>query len=220
MIEDIAKRIDPELRKMSGKVFYSGRAAFSGTARVYVLGDNPGGDPVRKAADTVDADIESVLSRKPAEWSAFCDESWGGRPAGAHRLQRGVRHLLTGLDLDPRRVPGSYLIFVRSRQSADLGADTDALIERCWPVHQAVLATLRPKALICLGRKTGKRVKERLGASQKIGSFKEQNKRGWENEAWRTPTGLIVFRLTHPSRVDWTKPPTDPSPMVASLLDM
>jgi hypothetical protein len=221
MIEQITECIDPELRKMSGKVFYSGRTAFSGAARVYVLGNNPGGDPVEKVAATVGADIDSVLSRKPAEWSAYCDESWGGRPAGDHPLQRRLRHLLSGLELDPRHVPASNLMFVRSRRSADLRADADALIEKCWPMHEAVLATLRPEALICLSVDTGKRLRARLNASRHIGSFEERNNRRWQSHARRTRSGLIVFGLTHPSIANWTNPRTDPSPMVRALaLDM
>ena len=220
MIEDIAVRIDPRLRETSGKVFYSGRTAFSGTACVYVLGFNPGGDPIVKASDTIDAHTDFVLSDTPAEWSAYCDERWRlGRWPGDAPLQRRVQHLLFGLDLDPRRVPASNLIFTRSRRSADLGVDDiDGLIEMCWPVHEAVLALLRPKALICFGVDTGKRLRKRLGANQQIGSFKEQNARRWESKAWMTPTGLIVFGLTHPSIADWTSPLADPSAMVRAFV--
>ena len=218
MIENIAAHIDPRLREISGKVFYSGRTAFSGAAPVYVLGGNPGGDPVVKAAATVGAHTDFVLSDTSAEWSAYCDESWHGRPVGDAQLQRRLRHLLSGLDLDPRHVPASNLVFTRSRRVADLGADTDALIEMCWPVHDAVLAMLRPRALICFGVDTGERVRKRLGASRHIGSFEERNARRWQSNAWTTPTGLIVFGLTHPSIADWTNPLTDPSPMVQAFV--
>ena len=214
MIESIAARIDPRLRKVSGKVFYSGRVAFSGTASVYVLGGNPGGDPGVKAAETVGAHTEVVLADAPAEWSAYCDESWGGRRIGDAPLQRRLQHLLSSLDLDPRRVPASNLVFTRSRRSADLRVDIDTLIEMCWPVHQAVLATLRPKALICFGVGIGERVRRRLDARQHIGSFEEQNGRRWQSHAWKTLTGLMVFGLTHPSIANWTNLLTDPSPMV------
>lgn len=46
MIERFAALIPDVLRKESGSVFYSGRAAFAGSPKVYVLGANPGGDPI------------------------------------------------------------------------------------------------------------------------------------------------------------------------------
>jgi hypothetical protein len=155
MIEDIAARINPELWRKSGKVFYSGRTAFSAApASVYVLGDNPGGHPVALADETVECHTDFVLSDAPAEWSAYCDECWRGRPRGTRPLQRRVQHLLSRLDLDPRRVPASNLIFVRSRRRANLEA-VDALAAKCWRVHEAVLGMLRPQAVICFGKKTG-----------------------------------------------------------------
>jgi hypothetical protein len=219
MIEDIAARIHPSLRYKSGKVFYSGRAAFSAApASVYLLGYNPGGHPVKQAAETVGSHTEFVLSRAPSEWSAYRDELWRlGRQPGRGPLQRRVQHLLTGLGLDPRRVPSSNLIFEGSPRQADL-AEADHLANVCWPVHEAVLAMLRPKALVCRGRPTGEHVRNRLGADRHLGSFQEQNNRRWRSHAWATPTGLIVFRLTHPSIADWTNPQTDPTPMVRSWL--
>ena len=45
MIEKLAERIPPDLLGRSGSVFYSGRAAFSSQASLYILGLNPGGNP-------------------------------------------------------------------------------------------------------------------------------------------------------------------------------
>jgi hypothetical protein len=221
MIESIAAHIDRELWKESGKVFYSGRGAFSGPACVYVLGFNPGGDPASRTDETVGGHTERVLFQAPADWSAYYDEVWKERAkrAGEAPLQRRMRHLLSGLSLDPRRVPASNLIFTRSRRSARLG-NTDKLIERCWPVHEAVLAMLRPKALICFGIETGELVITRLGATREFVPFKEQNDRGWQSRAWETPTGLLVFGLSHPSVADWTNPLTDPTRMVVRALNL
>jgi hypothetical protein len=218
MIETIADRIHPSVQEVSGKVFYSGRAAFSAPAPVYVLGANPGGDPVRQATETVRAHTAFVLSA-PCEWSAYCDESWRGRPKGGDRRQRRVRHLLSGLGLDPRRIPASNLVFTRSSRSADLRDDHDKLIEMCWPVHQAVLEKLSPKALICFGLDTGERVRERLNARLHIASFEEHNDRRWRSHAWKTRTGLLVFGLSHPSIADWTNPHTDPTLMMVRALN-
>jgi hypothetical protein len=224
MIERIAARIDPRLWKISGKVFYSGRNAFSGPASIYVLGFNPGGDPASRTEETVGGHTERVLFQAPADWSAYYDEVWKERAkrAGEAPLQRRMRHLLSGLRLDPRCVPASNLIFTRSRRSGGLPrVDLDTLIKMCWPVHQEVLDTLCPKALICFGIETGKRVIRQLGVTREIGPpFKEQNDRGWKSRAWETPTGLIVFGLPHPSIADWTNPLTDPTRMVVRALNL
>lgn len=219
MIETFADLIPPELRQTSGSVFYGGRSAFSGPAPVYILGKNPGGDPVARPDETAARHTGFVLNDAPDEWSAYCDEAWTGRAVGQAQLQLGVQHLLAALELDPRRVPASNLFFARSRQSADFGpADQNALIDLCWPFHQAVIQHLRPRAIICLGVDTGKIVRQRLQADHLVATFAEQNKRGWKSRAWRNEQGQFVFALTHPGRVSWYRPPTDPSPMVARVL--
>lgn len=215
MIDRIAKHIDARLANTSGKVFYSGRAAFASPGCIYVLGFNPGGDPEEQANETVGSHTRFVLSQAPEDWSAYVDEDWQGK---AMVFQRGMRHLFEALSVNPRRVASSNLIFTRSRVSADLGLAKRDLIEMCWPVHAAVLNQLKPRAIICLGAECGDEVRRRIGARQQIGSFLEQNNRRWPSSAWRSPVGNIVFQLTHPSRADWTNPDADPSEMVKSIL--
>lgn len=217
MLETIAAQIDRQLLPVSGAVFYSGRAAFRAPAPVYVLGYNPGGNPTDMAADTISRHTQCVLDA-PDAWSAYCDESWNGRHVGQSPLQKRMQHLLQGLGLDPRQTPASNLIFARSARAATLNADTKNLIEMCWPVHNVVLATLCPKAIVCFGADTGRYVRRRLGAKQLIDVFEERNNRKWKSHAWKTPAGLIVFGLTHPAIADWTQPDTDPSPMVQTIL--
>jgi uracil-DNA glycosylase len=166
----------------------------------------------------VGANVDSVLSGARAEWSAYTDDSWRSRAAGDSRLQRRVRHLLAGLGLDPWRVPSSNLIFVRSARGDDLGSETNRLIEQCWPVHQAVVELLRPRAVIAFGRRTYEAVRKRFDANQEIGSFEERNKRRWTSRAWYAPSGLIVFGLTHPSVANWINPATDPSSLARDIL--
>ena len=45
-IEELAKLIPTNIHGCSGKVFYSGRLAFSQPSTLYMLGLNPGGCPV------------------------------------------------------------------------------------------------------------------------------------------------------------------------------
>jgi hypothetical protein len=216
VIHTFASMIAPALLEQSGRVFYSGRSAFSNESDLYLLGFNPGGDPESDAETTVGHHTNFVLHKAPPLWSAYSDESWKGRPAGTHGLQPRVLHLFRQLGRDPRRTPSSNLIFVRSRRAASLS--DDSLEDVCWPLHAEIISRLRPRAIVCLGAKTGDKVWRRLGASSVLGSFEERNERKWKSTAYQTPSGLIVLSLTHPSIADWTAPATDPSPFVLSVL--
>lgn len=61
MIDRFAVLVPDVLRNVSGSVFCSGRAAFSGSPQVYILGANPGGDPVRQGEETVQTHSDFVL---------------------------------------------------------------------------------------------------------------------------------------------------------------
>ncbi|MCP1335160.1 uracil-DNA glycosylase family protein [Futiania mangrovi] len=219
MIDEIARNIDPRLNNVNGRVFYSGRAAFEGQGRVYVLGYNPGGAPDEHEGETISAHTRYVLDETPACWSAYCNDSWMGKAPGQKPLQRRVRHLLNALGLDPRETPSSNLIFKRSsNSSAFTTAEKKELAEACWPVHDAVLRLLAPSAIICLGHEAGDQVRRRVGATQKLDTFTERNGREWSSHAYKAPSGLLVFSLTHPGRADWTAAPSDPSPFVRDML--
>ncbi len=217
--EDLVRLIPADLHGTSGRVFYSGRHAFSQTGSVYIMGKNPGGDPTLQSTETISSCIEFIRSNAPLRWSAYCDESWTGRPTGKAKLQQGIQHLLSRIGLSPREVPASNLIFTRSRQSAHIDKDVERdLIEECWPFHNAVIRELRPRAVICFGIETGQIVRRKLGATEELQRFSERNWRRWTSFAWRTPEGLRVFGLTHPGRVNWLNPAADPSGLVESVL--
>lgn len=67
MIDRIAIQIDKRLLGESGKVFYSGRAAFSDVGGIYVLGFNPAGDPVTHATETVGAHTQFGPHHSPRQ---------------------------------------------------------------------------------------------------------------------------------------------------------
>jgi len=216
MIEQIASKIDPRLSGVNGKFFYSGRKAFSGTGGLYILGFNPGGDPDTHGAETVGAHTQFVLSDAPAEWSAYMDEIWQGN---GPNFQLRMQHLFDGLNLDLRRLASGNLILTRSKRITDLGLEKRDLIEMCWPIHAAVLTLLKPRAVICLGGDTASHVRRRVGANQCVATFTESyDDRSWQSSSWRSPAGLIVIQLTHPSVADWTSPEADPTDMVRRIL--
>ncbi|WP_181703433.1 hypothetical protein [Chthonobacter albigriseus] len=216
----ISDAIPAELRPLSGKVFYSGPSAYSQPGTVYLLGRNPGGDPVLQSGETIGEDIRYLAERRPERWSAFLDESWGLQATGQARLQRRIQHLFDRIGLDLRDAPASNLVFVRSRQVADLGEAYDRqLIDLCWPFHVAMIEQLSPRAVVCFGVETGQVVASKLGCGAPIGIYKERNRRRWASYAWQTCSGRFVFGLTHPGRANWLSPSADPAPFVAAVLN-
>ena len=71
----------------SGSVSYSGRTAFSNPSRLYILGLNPGGCPIKQATETVKWHTKKVADQERADWSAYRDERWNNNPPGTHGMQ-------------------------------------------------------------------------------------------------------------------------------------
>jgi hypothetical protein len=218
MIEILASKICASLQRESGKVFYSGRVAFSEPSDLYVLGVNPGGDPDDKTETTVRQHTDFVLHEAGELWAAYADESWKGRPAGTCGMQPRMLHLFEQIGRDPRRTPCSNLVFTRSPRVAGLAGNLDELEELCWPFHREVIDRLGSRVIICLGNDAGKRVRRRLSADTGLATFVEANERRWISRAHRSASGMVVLTLTHPSIADWTNPSTDPSGLVLEVL--
>lgn len=217
MIAYLSTLISPRLSGVSGKAFCSGREAFRRTGGIYVLGYNPGGDPLAHSLETVSAHTGFVLTSAPDLWSAYLDEFWQGRGSV---MQARMQHLFRGLALDPRLVPSSNLVFARSRRGDALGPEAHALIDLCWPFHRAAIDGLGPQAIICLGSKCARVVRQKIGGEM-IDAFSENyGARSWSSYAWRKGNGPVVIQITHPSRADWTNPAADPIPMVKRVMKL
>ena len=209
--------IPTSLLAKSGKVFYTGRGAFCGPSDIYILGLNPGGDPQAQAGETIGADLRR-FREGPAWWSDYADESWHGAPPGTWGMAPRVLHMLASLGEDPRAVPASNVIFVRSSTEATLERNKDALLEAYWPVHRAVIDALRIRIVLCFGGTAGRWVRERLGAGRPVDSFQETNRRGWRSESHAAGDGRMVITLTHPGRANWCNPASDPTCLVRRAL--
>ena len=218
-IESELAALPPELLARPGSIFYSGRAAFSIPSRLYVLGLNPGGSPVLEPTP-IRKDL-AWWTEGPEHFSRYIDERWdaGRAPAGTSGMQPRVRHMFTCLGLDPRQVPASNVAFVRSPGEADLAAEKSALIAQCWPVHLAVIETLGVDTVLCFGKTAGLWVREALGAHSLIDDFVELNNRRWTSTVDSAADGRVVVTTTHPSRVDWSNPAADPTPLVRRALE-
>jgi hypothetical protein len=219
MIEEFAALVDESVRSRCSKVFYSGRVAFGRPAQLYILGFNPGGDPAIHAEETVSGHTDRVLQEFDDLWSEYSDASWLNQPPGTAKLQRRVLHMLERLDLNPRGVPASNLIFVRSSRAGNIKDQMSDLAQQCWPVHAAVVKALKPIAILCLGTEVGKYVRLRLKArSEPVDYFVEQNKRGWRSEAHLCENGQAIITVAHPAIADWTSPATDPTSLVRRVI--
>jgi len=221
LYDELLAMVPGELHSESGEVFYSGRTAFEQHSPVYVLGYNPGGNPDSLGGYTIAADVELASDPARRDWSGYSDESWGVFGPGAEKFQRRVLYMMRECGLgEPRRVPSSNVIFVRSARVATLDADRrDALIRSCWAVHQKVIEALGVRVVVCLGQDAGRWVRDQLGANTEIDRFAET----YENRHWLSAThlsraGMQVVTLTHPSVADWTVPQADPTRLVTDAL--
>jgi len=217
-IEALAQRIPRDLLRRSGKVFYSGRAAFSVHPALYVLGANPGGDPPNYEAETVESHTAAVLHSHPDDWSAYRDESWEGAAPGTYGMAPRMLHLFAGLGLAPGQVPASNLVFARSCREGHMKNEMKGLADLCWPFHATVIEQLRPPLILCLGQTAGRYVRRRLGANALVGELVETNNRRWRSQTFVDGSGLKVVVATHPSIVDWTAASSDPTPLVRDAL--
>lgn len=216
-IETALERLPTYILQRSGSVFYTGKDAFLGQNPLYILGLNPGGNPDIQRTNTVAGHIDDFRNRS-APWSAYADDSWEGMTPGTCGMQPRVLHMLKRLDLDPRKVPASNVVFVRSRNEAELDAEKSILLRDCWPVHGSVISKLGIRVVLCFGGTAGRWVRGQVGATQLVDEFRETNARGWKSEAHSSPNGLIVITATHPSRADWRNPAADPTPLVKRML--
>ncbi|WP_155998004.1 hypothetical protein [Thioalkalivibrio sp. ALMg13-2] len=218
MIEQLANFIPTSVMSRSGSVFYSGRSAFTGNRQLYLLGLNPGGSPELQSNETIQWHTERVLQEKPKEWSEYQDEKWLGKPAGTHGLQPRVLHLLGELNLLPRNVPASNVVFVRTAREQELKNEFVDLAEECWPFHAHVMRELNIKTVLCFGHTAGNWVREKIEASEPIGIFEERNKRKWKSRAFKNKDGISVVVATHPSIAAWNTPAANPVSLVRRAL--
>ncbi|MGN0062811.1 MAG: hypothetical protein ACI379_01100 [Nocardioides sp.] len=224
LYEELLDLVPAELHGEYGEVFYSGASAFRQSSRLYLLGFNPGGDPSDPALDhyTIGADVQASREPGRSDWSGF-DDDWRAFGPGAVAFQRRVRHLLTACGIaDPRVVPVSNAMFVRSTSVETLDPQrAQALLYACWAVHERVITALGVTVVVCFGQAAGEWVRAQVGALTAAASdtFVEDNRRRWRSTTHVGRDGIHIVTLTHPSRADWTKPGTDPSGLVVRALE-
>ena len=214
---NFARLVDSSLHGLPGGVFYSSPAAFSTPSKLYLLGLNPGGSAEPNTEATIGKSLATWRKREP-DWSEYTSEIWEGPKPGESGIQPRIRTLFDRLGVDVATVPASNVVFVRSSVEAKLDRKAE-MLERCWPVHEAVIRDLGVSTVLCLGQTAGRWVRSKLGAHQAHGEFKEKyDRRYYRSEAHLNADGIAVLTLAHPSRSDWRDERADPSPFVRQVL--
>lgn len=209
--------VDPSLHDLPGGVFYSSPAAFSRPSRLYLLGLNPGGSPEHDTESTIGRNLARWRQREPG-WCEYVSESWEGAKPGEYGIQRPIRALFSRVGVDAADVPASNVVFVRSNNEDKLDRKVE-LLERCWPVHEAVIRNLGVTTILCLGKTAGGWVRSMLGANHLHDHFLETYpRRHYRSEAHLSPDGIAVLTLAHPCRSNWCNEQADPSPLVQRVL--
>ncbi|PNP99600.1 hypothetical protein [Sphingobium sp. SA916] len=132
---------DAALADMPGKVLYSS-ASTLGPFPIYFLGTNPGG--------ALPSTLRESLDDSTNGFNEYLDVSWEGRPPGQAKLQKQVTRFLAGLGFEPRDVPASNIVMTRST-GITTHQDMDGDARRCWPLHQIILESVQPRAILAFG---------------------------------------------------------------------
>ena len=218
-LETFARSVPEWLLDCPGEVFYSGRAAFSGSRPVYLLGYNPGSDP-GGGRSTVRASIEEACAREDDRFSLYYQD-WG--PDRPEDMQRSLKAFFLDSGLCPKLTPSSNCVFVRSASVSAIAAGGRRRLEvECWPFHQAVIDQLGIKAVLCMGTEAFGAVQRRFRVNGPItGPIDEQP---WStrqaHQAYRTQCGVRLFKLIHPSYGHWHCPKYNPAPLVRRELEL
>lgn len=141
----------------SGTLFYSGCEALK-KGDVYFLGANPGGDP-GKITTTI---VDRLHERKDSPHNAYLDEAWRHPTPGQSLLQRRIQYLFQQLGLNLRETCASNLVFARSTVVEKLHLDWGRTANLCWPVHQLILAHVRPRMVLAYGNEARDYIKGKM----------------------------------------------------------
>ena len=219
VINHFAEFIPESMRHLNGRVFYSGREAFSSPSRLYVLGINPGGDPKRHQADTVRCHTKWVMDCAPCNWSAYRDEQWQGSSPGEGGIQPSLLHLFRVVGLDPGTVPASNIVFARSSEISQYSGDLDVDARECWAFHQEVIDRLSVEVVVVVGKSKGAFVRERLKTNRAVKCWTDKNRQPWKSTWYRNTGSLSAVVLAHPTRGhQWTRTASDPTGLLLEAL--
>ena len=187
------------------------------------MGLNPGGDPVKQRHEAISAHTDGVLHDKPDLRSEYSCESWlvRGRycEPGEGGFQPSVVCLIEKLGQDPRDVPASNIVFVRTKNAKDL-KDKDKLANDCWPLHRKVISQIQPILILSMGRAAQRILQEKTRSFEKSCSIRTGNGKNYLAEIFRNERGCLYASVVHSSRANkWTNANSDPSNVIGRVLE-
>ena len=216
-IDELTDKIPAELLKQSGKVFYSGRLAFAGPAPLYLLGVNPGGDPVNYIAETVSNHTETVLHVHPGLVGVSrrilgrisTGHVWHGTACAAPipQARSGTGHC-------PGQQSCLRQVAARGRHQEHFSAIAGSMLAVPCTRHPAIEAA-RDRLH---GQDSGRLRSGPPWRDRQIGEFGRDEQSGLRSRLFAGASGPRVVVATHPSIADWTAPSTDPSSLISNAL--
>lgn len=145
LAEIVRRALPPDVLGRSGTVLFSGAKTLC-RGDIYILGLNPAGDANKLSGNTIDASLNELCAR---EFNEYVDGCWGNKGAGNGKIQTRIRWLIQALGHDILSVCASNLIFRRTKSAEQLDFPDEA--HECWPVHRAIIETVRPKMILSNG---------------------------------------------------------------------
>lgn len=127
--------------------FYSNPVLTLREGALYVVGLNPGGDPLNTESQRRVRPCDNPSARE--DWCSYLDETWPSQ------LQSNIKHIATealGGQDELRKAFCSNAIFVRGTLSDVIAS---GLWGVCKPWHSRWLAVVKPPIVICFSNKAG-----------------------------------------------------------------
>jgi hypothetical protein len=187
-----------EILQESGTILYSSCETLK-PSDYYFLGVNPGGSP-EETDETIQQSLDELRAlTKRTYQNAYLDQCWCGKECmGCCRpLQKRFEFLFrVVLEVEPRTVCATNLIFKRSRSERDAGGWK--LAERCWPVHDVILKIVQPCAIITFGRLPFDFIRKKLNGTSP--AAEESGHGNWQWRSSKLETGQVLIGLPHLSR--------------------
>jgi hypothetical protein len=147
-VEDARVTLAPVLGRAGGILYSAAKTLRPG--QLYIMGLNPGGNPENSQPHNIGKSLDQLPQRT---CNAYIDEAWDSRARqlekGQAPLQRRIAFLAQSFGCALEDVCATNLIFMQTRSARDLDFNRDA--ERCWPVHEMMLAMVRPKLILAFG---------------------------------------------------------------------
>jgi hypothetical protein len=204
--------------KRNGQLLYSGIETLR-PGDFYFVGFNPAADGTNPILHKIQLDRRQWSAYKQQCWShPHCNETCP--KAGQAPHQKRVRSMMSALGLIPERTFATNLIFVESRNVAEIKKEIrmNGLFEYCWRVHEKILAVVRPKYIVCLGngesgsafslvRRRAKSIRNVIPGGNKVEGQKHVGLKSFDGTFALTNAADLdarVIGVPHPSR--WNCP--------------